>query len=168
MRTTRIMTACAGLLLMGFATSLACAQAEIDPDHYDTPGLERVQPLAAKDATHYDGHLRLPYSVQCKGNNLAPGRYSISLNSDGRTALLVMHRKGETVRIQGVAQRHTGNPGRDVLLVERNDGTPPMLLAIHSAQLDFVFDSAPGYKQMSSARTKSIEELPLALKDARK
>ena len=74
----------AGLLGCSFmlGPSRACAQAEIDPDHFDSANTEPVRQLVR--VIRYDDTFSLPYSVRCNGKQLAPGKYSISLRSDGK------------------------------------------------------------------------------------
>jgi hypothetical protein len=73
-------------LLMALGDAGAYAQAEIDPDHFDSPNTEPFdQPKTQSQApaTRYDGNFSLPYAVQCSGKQSAAGKYSVSLRSDG-------------------------------------------------------------------------------------
>jgi hypothetical protein len=67
----------------------AFAQQEIDPNHFDSPDTGPPdQPKSGQShgiATRYDGNFSLPYAVQCSGEQLAPGKYSVTLRSDGET-----------------------------------------------------------------------------------
>ena len=73
-------TALTSLMALGGAG--AYAQAEIDPDHFDSPNTEPFdQPMTQSQAhaTRYDGNFSLPYAVQCRGKQLAPGKYPLLL-----------------------------------------------------------------------------------------
>ena len=101
MKTARITRYIIGLTVLTTLVggSRAHAQFEIDPDHFETTD---TPTQAAK--THYVGKFTLPYTVQCDGRSLPSGKYSISLDSDGRIAHVTLLRKGQDFRIQGIAQ----------------------------------------------------------------
>lgn len=72
MKTSRLITCCIGLaVLVTIGSSRAYAQAEIDPDHYETgdarPLPQSSSSVTAQVAIHYQGNFTLPYSVQCGG-----------------------------------------------------------------------------------------------------
>src|SRR5579863_2613761 len=103
MQMTRIATYIIGLMIMTMMVGgKAYAQFEIDPDHFDTPA-ESTPALK----THYEGKFTLPYTVQCHGRSLPPGKYSVSLDSDGRTGQATLLGKGQAITIQGIAKRQS-------------------------------------------------------------
>lgn len=157
MKTTRIAMYIIGVtvLMMLAGSSKAFAQFEIDPDHYETP--------AEVANTHYEGKFTLPYTVQCHGRSLPPGKYSVSLDSDGKTGRVTLLRKGQSVKIQGIAQREN-RPSRSAIVVEQSGGTPRLSM-IHAAQLDVRFDSEQNPKL--SGPQRKIERLALASTNSR-
>src|SRR5438309_8431567 len=93
----------AGIVL---AAPSARAQAEIDPDHFDSPNMvpfDRPQTKANSEAAvatfRYEGRFNLPYTVHCNGKSLRPGRYSISLRADGKVGQATLNQKDQTIGI---------------------------------------------------------------------
>ena len=156
------------LCLMGLVAlrgSGAYAQSEIDPDHFDSPNTEPFRPPKPNAdsrvaETRYEGRFALPYSVVCSGNRLAPGRYTISLRSDGRVGHAILNLKGHAVGIAGLVYRQAHK--QNVLIVE-DKGKIRTLSAIQIAELDFVFDSNHQIGSLSKSKPRRLERLPLTL-----
>jgi hypothetical protein len=166
----KIFIGLAGLAALG--SPRAYAQSEIDPDHFEMTNTEPFQQSKTRTDSqvaklHYEGNFTLPYRLQCKGKNLPPGKYSVSLNSDGRTAQVTLYRKGQAVRIEGIKQKKTRNRRRDALIVERR-GTTHQLSLIHVAQIDLLFSPTPAVEHPAHGKPRSIERLPLILTDPQK
>jgi hypothetical protein len=92
-------------LLMALAGAGAYAQAEIDPDHFDSPNTEPFDQPKTQSQTHatrYDGNYSLPYAVQCSGKQLALAKYSVSLHSNGKVGHGVLKSKSQFIKIAGV------------------------------------------------------------------
>jgi len=92
-------------LLMALGGAGACAQVEIDQDHFDSLNTEPFgQPTShsQEHATRYDGNFSLPYALQCRGKQWAPGKYSISLRSDGKFDHGVLKSKRQFIEITSV------------------------------------------------------------------
>jgi hypothetical protein len=147
----------------------AYAQFEIAPDHFEErePGL--FQPSKANTPSQsakiqYAGNVTLPYTLQCNDRTLPPGKYSVSLHSDGRTARVTLNRKGAAVTLQGVAQRQNRYRGGEALVMERNGGQY-RLSAIHLAQLDLVFNAHPEHR--SDGTPRNAEKVALILAKSR-
>jgi hypothetical protein len=109
-------------LLMALGSAGAYAQAEIDQGHFDSPNTEPFDPPKTQSqahATRYDGNFSLPYAVQCSGKQLAPGKYSVSLRSDGKVDHGVLKSKSQfieitsVVHLQGSKQRRRCSRGRE-------------------------------------------------------
>jgi len=139
MKTTWMMKIVIGLAgLAAIGSTRTCAQAEVDPDHFDTTNTEPLtQPQTHINAQqtaklNYGGNFTLPYHLQCNGRNLLPGKYFLALNSDGRTARLTLNRKGQVVRIDGIKQNQNRDQKRNGLIVERS-GKLHRLSVIHVA-----------------------------------
>jgi hypothetical protein len=161
MKTARITGYIIGLAVLTTLVggSKAYAQFEINPDHFETTDTP-TQPAKM----HYVGKFTLPYTVQCDGRSLPPGKYSISLDSDGRVAQATLLRRGQAFRIQGIAQRQNCT-SRNALVVERNGGVPHLSM-IHASQMDLKFDD--GTKQKSDSGRRTIEKLALIPANAQK
>ena len=88
-----------GLLgLVVLCSSDAYAQAEIDPDHFGSPNAQPVSQPSTDDSqvtvTRYDRAFSLAYRVSCNGKQLALGKYSSELRSDGGVGQATPRRNG--------------------------------------------------------------------------
>ena len=150
--------------LAGVGNSPAYAQSEIDPDHFDSPNTEPFpQPkgLASQvQAISYKGNFSLPYTAQCSGKKLSPGKYSISLSSNGAAAEFILMRNGHIVETGGLLQTERLGHGRDALILGRGRKMRS-LSAIHVAGSDFVFTASPETERVSDNRPGGIQTLPL-------
>ena len=159
----RVFAGLAGLVVLG--TAPAYAQFEVDPDHFESPN---VQPFdkpnnnSAAASIHYDGKFKLPYTVQCNGRSLRPGKYSVSLRSDGKVGQAILNQKGQAIGIAGLIHNQTHKPGNAALIVEHN-GKTRRLSVIQVAELDLVFDPELQMKNASNNKPRRIEKLPLLL-----
>ena len=143
------------------------AQAEIDPDHFESPNTEPFPPPKPNAEsqvadTRYEGRFALPYFVLCSGNRLAPGKYIISLRSDGNVGQAILNLKGQTVRIAGVVHRQTHKRSNSALIVEHK-GMIRTLSAIQMAEFDFIFDANQQVGTSSKSKTRRFERLGLTL-----
>jgi hypothetical protein len=154
------------MLLMALEGTGAYAQAEIDPDHFDSPNTEPFdQPETAQNqvsASRYDGNFSLPYVVQCSGKKLAPGKYSVSLRSDGKVGHGVLKSKSQSIEITSVVHSQGSKRGTDGVVVG-SKGEVRTLSAIQVAGVNFVFDSIFTVNTSSSSKKKHVETLPLTL-----
>lgn len=153
------------VLLAALASSVAYAQFEVDPDHFDSPSVEpHPQPSPSPTqvkAKRYDGNFSLPYSVQCSGKKLAPGKYSVSLGSDGKVGHGVLQSKSQSIEITSVVHPQSSK-GADVLVV-RNKGRARTLSVIKVAGMNFVLDPTFKVDASSSSENQDVETLPLTL-----
>jgi hypothetical protein len=155
-------------VLVALGVPRAYAQFEIDPDHYETRDPEPLQqsktrPVAQAAKIHYEGNFTLAYPLQCNGQNLPPGKYSVSLDSDERTAQVALNRNSQVLRVQGIPRRQNRHGRPNALLVERNGKTNQLSL-IHVAQLDLIFDAdlkQPSEKQQPDAKLRKFETVAL-------
>jgi hypothetical protein len=171
--TIRLMTCFLGLaVLVTVGSPRAWAQSDVDPDHYEIRDPEPLPQSKTNvpgrvDKMHYEGNFILPYSLQCNRSNLPPGKYSISVDSEGRTVRVTLNRRGHSMKIEGITPRQNQNRGRNVLVVERN-GANHQLSLIQVAQLDLVFSSVLGFERPANGKPRNLQELPLILADSRK
>ena len=115
----------------------AYAQAEIDPDHFDSPN---AQPIPQRvRLLRYDGTFSLPYSVRCNGKKLAPGKYSISLRFDGKVGRATLNQKNHAIEIAPVVQTDAPKQRDEVVVVENNQ-TGRTLSVVRVSSFDLVFD----------------------------
>lgn len=144
-----------GSMMLG--PSPAYSQAEIDPDHFDSPS---AQPIPQRiRLLRYDGIFSLPYSVRCRGNKLAPGKYSISLRFDGQVSRATLNQQNHAIEIAHVVPTDAPKQRDEVVVVE-NDQTGRSLSLVRVSGFDFVFDpehpaGAPG------GRPKRTKKVPL-------
>ena len=152
---------------IALAAPLARAQFEIDPDHFDSPTLApsdeprtKADPEGPVANVDYEGRFTLPYSVQCKGKRLRPGKYSISFRADGKVGQATLNRKGKTIGVGGFVQKQARKAGGDALVIELNRGTRK-LSEIQIAQLDLILDPRLSIASTSESKSKRIERLLL-------
>lgn len=152
-------------VMVSLAGPHAYAQFEIAPDHFEArePDLQpsKANTLSQSAKIQYVGDVTLPYTLQCNDRTLPPGKYSVSLHSDGRTARVTLNRKGAAVTLQGVAHRQNRYRGGEALVMERNGGQY-RLSAIHLAQLDLVFNTHPEHQSDGTPRNSEKVALILA------
>jgi hypothetical protein len=151
--------------LAALTGSPACAQSEIAPDHFASSNVEPFETSklnARGDATaiRYDGKFTLPYTVQCSGKKLPPGRYSVSLHSDGKTGQATVKQSGRAIGIPGVLHKQAQRYGSDTLIVELN-GRTRRLSAIQVAEWDLVFEPKLPVESSSDSKPRRFEKLLL-------
>jgi len=142
----------------------AYAQAEIDPDHFDSPSTPLVsQPKTANRktaVTRYDCAFSLPYCVWCNGKQLAPGKYSLSLCSEGSVGHATLHQNRHRIEIAGVVRIEAPEQRGDVVVVENNkNGRTLSVFRVRG--FDFVFD--PKQSADSAPDGRHAEKLPLTM-----
>jgi hypothetical protein len=144
-------------LLMALGGAGACAQVEIDQDHFDSLNTEPFgQPTSQSQehAARYDGNFSLPYALQCRGKQWAPGKYSISLRSDGKLDHGVLKSKSQFIQITSVVHLQGSKRGADVVAVGSN-GRVRTLSVIRVPGVNFGFD--PIFKQERIHRNTGID-----------
>ena len=153
-----IFAGCMGFAALGAAPARA---QEVAPDHFElsnTESFENAKTSATSEATalRYDGKVTLPYSVQCSGKSLPPGKYSVSLHSDGKIVQATLKQKDQVVAVQGTAYKQASKYENAALLVELK-GKTRKLSAIQVA--DLVFE--PKLAENSSDKPGRVEKLLL-------
>lgn len=153
------------LTLMIAASIPAWTQAEINPDHYDEPNVVPVQTAKVKTpadtgTVRYLGSFRLPYALQCHGAKLGPGKYSLTLRSDGVRGHAILKQNGQAIAVPGVLRQPAQTDGKDSIVV-KHDGTSRRLVEIQAATLHFVVDSDPPTPAASDRKATQVERIPL-------
>jgi hypothetical protein len=148
------------------------AYAQEGYDHFDAPNLEpfekaKINTNSQAASVRLEGNFSLPYSVQCHGKSLPPGKYLLSLRSDGRTAQLTLNRDGQAMKFEGLTQKQALDRRPDALVVEHS-GKSRQLSLIQIGQLDLILTSDPVLEHPSGGRPRTIEKLPLRLADTPK
>jgi hypothetical protein len=103
------------LVVMTLTPVLGRAQAEINPDHFDTPNIVSTagsNAAANRSVSSFHGSLVLPFAVRCAGVNLLPGSYSMSLRRLGERDVIPLTSKKNSVRVQAIARRRANRSGR--------------------------------------------------------
>jgi hypothetical protein len=153
-----------GSVILG--PSCAYAQAEIDPDHFDSPNTEQIlQPRTADrkvTVNRYDRAFSLPYSALCNGKKLAPGKYSISLRSDGNVGQATLYQKGHAIEIASVVQTKAPKHHDEVVVVEKNKSGRTLSI-VRVSKFDFLFDPKHSADPSADSRPKRAEKLPLTM-----
>jgi len=139
-----------------FAPTGACAQAEIDPDHFDSPTAQPIRQMVR--LLRYDGAFSLPYSVQCRGKVLAPGKYFVSFRSyDGKVGRATLKQEDHAIEIADVVETEAPKQ-RDEVVFAGNNERERTLSMVRVSGFSLVFDpkysaDPPGDRP---ARTKSL------------
>jgi hypothetical protein len=159
-----ILACCVGLAALG--GPCARAQTEIDPDHFELSNVEpferiKIDTRTETRAMHYDGKFTLPYTVQCSGKSLSPGRYSVSLHSEGKIGQATLKRRDRAITVPGVVQKAAHKYGTDTLVVVELNGSARRLSAIQVAELDLLFEPVLAMEAASDRRPRRFEKLPL-------
>jgi hypothetical protein len=150
----------------------AYAQAEISPDHFESPNVEPFKKAKTNTASEaasvrLERKFNLPYSVRCNGKSLPPGKYRLSLSSDGKIAQLILNRAGQAMKFEGLTQKQATDRRPDALVVEHR-GKSRQLSLIQVAQMDLILSPNPGLAPRPDGKPRTIEKLPLRLADAPK
>jgi hypothetical protein len=163
MRTIAIFVGLLGSVVL--VPSSACAQAEIDPDHFDLPSTEPIpQPRTADSkvaVTRYDRTFSLPYSVLCNGKKLAPGKYSIALRSNGDLGQATLNRKGQAIEIAAVVRKEAPKQRDEVVVEHSKNGRTLSLVRVRG--FDFVFDPKGSVDPQPDGTPRRAEKLPLTV-----
>jgi len=151
------------------AAPAARAQAEVSPDHFDSPNMAPFAATRAAGAANtmtdapsldYAGKVTLEHAVRVNGKRLAAGNYVVVLHSDGKTVQLRLKRRGQTVAMQTVAYHTVASTERGYLVVERR-GNTRRVSVIHAGALQLVFARETAARSGGAA---TLEVLPLAFR----
>jgi len=149
------------LLVLGGFAALAT------PGAFDSPNTEHFPRPTSKEAVavvteqvRFNGMFTLPYSLRCAGKRLLPGRYTISLRSDGTAGRATLTQKDQTLEVLGVVRPPVDARARSAVLVECI-GKARRLAAIHLEKIELVFDVDRQVKPMPQGKAKRTERLLL-------
>lgn len=134
MKMTTLLKASLFAATLGFISMMApAARAQADampnPDEFpfEAPDATTAQPVqiaAAKVANaDFEGKVSLPFNVKCGAKNLKPGRYVLSVKSQGTDQVLTLNGSGQnmTMRVHEVSA-HRGTSQSALLVRKSSDG----------------------------------------------
>lgn len=114
MKSRMFLTACAVLVAALLKSPPCMAQAEVNPDHFDSPNEEPALAVGS-----VQGKFTLAHQINCGGLTLPPGAYSLSIRSlDGGT-LVTLTPEGTTAAIQARVESLSAADRPIALIVER-------------------------------------------------
>lgn len=105
MKSGKLQLVVAILFVISFAPALCRAQAEVDPDHFDSPSnVSTVAKRATSNRNPSQAHggFFLPFDVACVGVKLTPGQYSVSIQQSGKRDVVRFVRIVNGVRAQAL------------------------------------------------------------------
>jgi hypothetical protein len=85
----------APLMLAAFFPAVAHAQAETGAQEHESNNMATMAHAPAK--TEFEGHVSLPYEVQCHGHKLAAGDYKLFVKTVGEDKTVTLQREGSDV-----------------------------------------------------------------------
>jgi hypothetical protein len=94
-RTAKITWTIAALVLAAFFPVITHAQAETGAQEHESSNMAAIAHTPAK--TEFEGHVSLPYEVQCHGHKLAAGEYKLLVKTVGEDKMVTLQREGSDV-----------------------------------------------------------------------
>ena len=153
----RTSTVLVGLGLTAFLAGPCQAQQEVAPDFYEVNAVQPAQPQAAE----FRGNFTLLHKVQCAGKVLAPGNYSLSLDSKGSDRRITLRGKNGMMKIRPRAvAEHTAVDQSTLLL--RRTGELRRLNAIYLEELGLVLYLEPEATQDMARNPEGAERVPIS------
>lgn len=161
MTTTKITWMIAGLVLACFLPATTRAQAETGADEYKTPA-STTEAAAVKPS--FQGSFSLAYPVGCGGNKLDPGKYTLSMKTEGMHKTVTIHREGSDVVLAVLSVSQIPASGQNALLVRHGPG--PKSHTIEGVYLDniktvFYLDKS-GKEKPLDKMFAGVDRLPLS------
>lgn len=151
---------------LGFAFMLpatAHAQSDMSPDEYAFSAVEVTvaQPVQTANAqaakADFEGKVSLPYAVKCGNKNLKPGRYSLSVKSEGTSQVVTINGGGQNMNMP-VREVSTHRVTSQSALLVRKSGEGRKLEAVYVDGL-----KATLYLEASTKEGQAgIERLPIS------
>ena len=119
---TKIAWMVAGLVLACFCAASTHAQAAIAPDNYPRLNTVPITDLPVK--VEFQGNFSLPNEVQCHGNKLAPGKYTVVVKTVGKDKMVTLQREGSDIVLQSrpVTPTSVSDQGHSAVLVRHGPG----------------------------------------------
>ncbi len=83
------------LILAAFFPVISHAQAETGAQDHETHNMAPM--VHTPSTTEFEGHVSLPYQVQCHGHKLAAGEYKLFVKTVGEDKMVTLQREGSDV-----------------------------------------------------------------------
>jgi hypothetical protein len=144
------------------------AQAEIDPDHYDTvdnhpaSSVKHPLPRPKEKSRNFVGKFTLPFNVDCAGLILPAGSYHLSIHPVGNRYLVKLGPEGDAASLQATAVQSPMNSdaeGPSVLVLERST-QKRTLAVIRLKEAQITLDLRSERTQALFARTELVSISP--------
>jgi glucose/arabinose dehydrogenase len=154
-----------GLLLASLCPATARAQAETAPEDYNkAPNMAPVAP-AANVKPDFKGSFDLPNQVQCHGQKLAPGKYTLVVKTIGETKMLTLqHEGGNEVVVQVKNSSQASASGQSAVMVRHGPGPGSWTLeGIYVENLNMIFTiDESGHTRGLDKMFASVKRLPIS------
>jgi hypothetical protein len=170
MRLTIIKLISVVFLTLGLAVP-SSAQSEIDPDHFEMTNVESLsQPAKAirpsRDAGDFQGNFTLRFKVECAGQTLEPGDYSVFVDSSGRGDVVTLRPKATAAGIRAHVMSRMAAEGPNALIV-RSAGKQRRLEAISLEKPKVMLYLQPERKARNIRNFWRIDLVPVSYSTSR-
>lgn len=110
------------LILAAFFPVIAHAQAETGAQDHETHNMAAMVHTPAK--TEFEGHVSLPYEVQCHGHKLVAGDYKLLVKTVGEDKMVTLQREGSDVvlRSRPVPPTSVSDHGPSAMMLRHGPG----------------------------------------------
>jgi len=110
------------LALANFFPSITHAQAETGAQEHQSSNMSTAAPTPSK--TEFEGHVSLPYQVQCHGHKLVAGEYTLLVKTVGADKMVTLQREGSDVVLQSrpVPPTSVSDQGHSVVMLRHGPG----------------------------------------------
>ena len=110
------------LILAAFFPVISHAQAETGAQDHETHNMAAMVHTPA--TTEFEGHVSLPYQVQCHGHKLAAGDYKLLVKTVGDDKMVTLQREGSDVvlRSRPVPPTSVSDHGPSAMMLRHGPG----------------------------------------------
>lgn len=126
MKSRMFVMVCTVLVLALLKSTPCIAQAEIDPDHFDTQHVEMLAKAQTIDianpAAGFQGRFTLLHEISCQGKTLPAGTYSLSILPREGWNLVTFTSQGAATNMQTHMKSSRGSGGPTALIVKQVGG----------------------------------------------
>jgi hypothetical protein len=110
------------LILAAFFPVISHAQAETGAQDHETHNMAAIAHTPA--TTEFEGHVSLPYQVQCHGHKLMAGEYKLLVKTVGEDKMVTLQREGSDVvlRSRPVPPTSVSDHGPSAVMLRHGPG----------------------------------------------
>jgi hypothetical protein len=120
-RINKIVLTIAQLMLAAFFPAIAHAQAETGAQDHESHNMAAMAHTPAK--TEFEGHVTLPYQVQCHGHKLSAGEYKLLVKTVGEDKMVTLQREGsDVVHSRPVPPTSVSDHGPSAMMLRHGPG----------------------------------------------